>query len=497
MPAFRLVFVFILGAKWVLAPPLTAQSEWQAVSDVTPPEPKREFRAAWIATVFNIDWPSQPGLSTWRQQKELTDLLDMAVGLHLNAIILQVRPAADAFYDSPLEPWSPYLSGKMGQGPDPYYDPLEFAVQEAHKRGLELHAWINPFRALTASTSYVDPAHLSQTRPDWIRPAGKLKWINPADPDARAHTLKVVADLVRRYPIDGIHIDDYFYPYPPNSKLGQRFPDDVQWDAYQQAGGELSRSDWRRQQINRFVESFGRTAKEQNPMIKVGISPFGIWRPNFPSTVKADLNAFEHLAADSRHWLQQGWVDYFSPQLYWSTSSTEQNFHDLVDWWNEQNTGGRHLWPGIASDRVGPKRPAREMVEQVNSIRERNLHSFGHIHWSISSLKEDRLGVASLLRESAYAEPALIPASPWIQAPPPQQPILQADDEQVTVIPPNGSTSPRWWLVQTRSESSPWNAKLIPGYARELTINPSVRWVAVRAVNAAGQLSSPIIKSRG
>lgn len=477
---------YISGLLSILTATASVSAAWTK-AELTPPELEREFRAAWIATVYNIDWPSKPGLSTWSQQKELKELLDLASSLKLNAVILQVRPAADALYQSSLEPWSPYLTGKMGQRPDPFYDPLEFAVQEAHARGIELHAWINPFRALTSSTSYVAPDHISLRQPQWIRPVKKMKWLNPADPEARAHTLKVVSDIVSRYRIDGIHIDDYFYPYPENSKLGQRFPDDAQWQSYQSSGGTLDRGAWRRREINHFVQGFSSTAKFHSPTIKVGISPFGIWRPNHPRTVVAHLDAYEHLAADSRHWLQSGWVDYFSPQLYWPTDSTEQNFNDLLKWWSEQNTSGRHLWPGIASERVGPERPASEMLKQVNAIR--GLKGPGHIHWSISALKENRRGLSDLLGSQAYARSALIPESPWIDAPVPPLPSVTFEESGFSVRAAPGSEShPQWWLVQTRNGATEWNSKLIPGTPQNIRIKSSVSAIAIRAVNAAGAL---------
>jgi uncharacterized lipoprotein YddW (UPF0748 family) len=478
-------FIGFLALLFTSAP---VAANWEA-ADLTPPEPAREFRAAWIATVFNIDWPSKPGLSTWRQQQELRELLDLASELKLNAVILQVRPAADAFYRSSLEPWSPFLNGKMGQGPDPFYDPLEFAVREAHQRGIELHAWINPFRALTGSTQYVAPDHVSLRQPQWVRPVKKMKWLNPADPEARAHTLKVVSDIVSRYRIDGIHIDDYFYPYPKNAKLGQRFPDDQQWQAYVNSGGKLERNAWRRREINHFVQGFSSTAKYHSPTIKVGISPFGIWRPNHPRTVEAHLDAYEHLAADSRHWLQSGWLDYFSPQLYWPTDSTEQNFHELLSWWSEQNTAGRHLWPGIASERVGPKRPAGEMLKQVKAIRGLEPKTPGHIHWSISALKENRLGLSTLLQAQAYTETALIPESPWINAGEPNRPQITFQESGLSLTSAPGSDShPQWWLVQTRNGTSDWKTKLIPGTPQTIQVKAGVSAIAIRAVNAAGKL---------
>ncbi|MEO0454070.1 MAG: family 10 glycosylhydrolase [Verrucomicrobiota bacterium] len=480
-PFFLLVSLLISQGVWA--------NQWLPAPDLQAPEPQREFRAAWIASVYNIDWPSKAGLSTEQQQQELRKLFDLASEMKLNAVILQVRPAADALYQSRFEPWSYYLTGKMGREPDPFYDPLSFAIKEAHLRGLELHAWINPFRALTNIELFVSEDHISKTNPDWIRPVKKMQWLNPADSEARRHSLRVVADLVIRYPIDGIHIDDYFYPYPENTKNGQVFNDDLHWKKYQESGGTLDRNAWRRGEINHFVQSFSKTAKHHRPTIKVGISPFGIWRPRHPETVIAYLDAFEHLAADSKHWFQSGWVDYLSPQLYWPTTSDEQNFYELLDWWKEQNTAGRHLWPGIASARVGSKRPASEMQKQVEAVRNNEDTSPGHIHWSISALAENKRGVTDLLKKTVYQNSALIPESPWIPSPPSPRPMIRIENNRLSLASAS-SGFPSWWLIQTQKEkeSSAWNHRLVPGNATALRLPPDTSSVSVRALNAAGKL---------
>ncbi len=363
-----------------------------------------EFRAAWVATVWNIDWPSKPGLTTYSQQRELTAIFDQSKEIGLNTIILQVRPAGDTFYQSPFEPWSAFLTGKMGQAPDPYYDPLEFAITEAHKRGLKLHAWINPFRMKSGSFAPTSN-HMRRTHPSWIKTSGNEVWLDPGIPAVRTHVLKIVEDLVKRYDIDGIHIDDYFYPYPPSgvSPKRQTFDDWGSFSAYQKSGGKLSRNDWRRDNINQFVRDLYYTVKRTKPDVMVGISPFGIWRPGYPKTIEAQLDAYEHLCADSRYWLQQGWCDYFSPQLYWRIDPKEQSFPVLLQWWKEQNTKGVHLWPGIASDRIGKERNASEIGRQI-AITRNILDEPGHIHWSFSALRENRKGIADLLKKEVYAK---------------------------------------------------------------------------------------------
>jgi uncharacterized lipoprotein YddW (UPF0748 family) len=242
----------------------------------------KEFRGVWVATVYNLDWPSKPGLSAATQQAQLRALLDRAASLNLNAILLQVRPASDALYNSSFEPWSQVLSGTAGVSPG--YDPLAFAISEAHARGLELHAWVNPFRAVLHRNDRLPSNHVAVEHPEWIRRFGDQLWIDPGNPAARRYVISVITDIARRYPVDGIHLDDYFYPYPV--KNGGSFPDEATWQAYGKASG-LSRADWRRQNINEFVGDLYRGVKSARSQARFGISPFGIWRPGVPATIKS------------------------------------------------------------------------------------------------------------------------------------------------------------------------------------------------------------------
>ena len=361
---------------------------------------EREFRAAWVATVHNIDWPSKPGLPAAAQKAELRALLDRAAQLKLNAILFQVRPASDALYASSREPWSQFLMGK--QGVNPGYDPLEFAIAEAHARGIELHAWINPFRAASNAATPLAPNHIAKQHPEWVRRHGAQIWVDPGEPAAREYVLGIFQEIVRRYDVDGVHIDDYFYPYPLKGK-GPSFPDDGTWQKYGVKTG-LSRDDWRRDNINKFVQAMYRTVKATRSSARVGISPFGIWRPGVPATTEAQLDAYGHLYADSRKWLAEGWCDYFSPQLYWSIQPAKQSFPVLLDWWRSQSRG-TPVWPGIATDRIGASRPASEIINQIALTRQ-GTNSPGHVHWSMKALMRNQGGVADALRAGPYAAPA-------------------------------------------------------------------------------------------
>jgi uncharacterized lipoprotein YddW (UPF0748 family) len=388
-----------------------------------PPALKREFRGVWVATVANIDWPSKPGLPADKQKAELVAILDKAVELRLNAVVFQVRPMADALYESKLEPWSEYLTGTIGKGPG--YDPLAFAVEEAHKRGLELHAWFNPYRARHPSAKSEAPKdHITKSRPDLAKPYGTHSWMNPTHADVQNHSLAVILDVVKRYDVDGIHIDDYFYPYKEKDKDKQiiPFPDDDTWDAYQKAGGKLARDDWRRDAVNAFVKRMYTETKKAKPWVKVGISPFGIWRPGHPQGI-AGLDQFAELYADAKLWFNEGWVDYFTPQLYWPIAQEKQSFPKLLEWWAGENTKKRHLWPGLYTSRVGASEKtweAKEVADQIAITRKRK--DAGVVHFSMKALMRNTGGIADELKK-VYAEPALVPETPWLaEGKPPAKP---------------------------------------------------------------------------
>jgi len=461
---------------------------------IVPPAPLREFRAVWIATVGNSCWPSKPGLTTAQQKAELLAILDRAASLKMNAVIFQVRPACDALYQSGLEPWSEYLTGVQGRAPSPFYDPLAFAIAEAHKRGLELHAWFNPFRARHfQSVSPVAAGHISRTHPELVRTYAKYLWLDPGDPAVRDYSLRVVLDVLNRYDVDGIHLDDYFYPYHEKNSAGNDidFPDASTWKKYGATGG-LSRDDWRRHNVDVFMEQLYRSIKAAKPWVSVGVSPFGIWRPKNPPSISG-FDAYAEIYCDSRKWLREGWCDYLAPQLYWAISPPATSFSTLLDWWNGENVRHRHIWPGMDSLKAGDKWPASEIVNQIGVTR--RYPGPGHIHWSAMALMKNAALDTALARD-VYTKPALIPASPWLNAtsPPPPKLSVNTWKKSVHVEWKNAAGEPaRWWVLQSYAAGN-WTTQIFPATRLDAYLddsNPSA--IALRAVGRTGNLGEPVL----
>lgn len=439
-----------------------------------PPPIAREFRGAWIASVYNIDWPSHQGLSASTQQAELRAILDKVASLKMNAVMFQVRPQCDALYQSSIEPWSAWLSGTMGRSPG--YDPLAFCVKEAHARGIEVHAWFNPFRALCNNAEQPASKHFSRSNPNATKDYGSMTWCDPSNPTSRSQALGVILDVVRRYDIDGVHLDDYFYPYP---KGGLSFPD-----------GKTPAQ--RRSYIDGFVSTLYSSVKKQKPWVRVGISPFGIWKPGVPSGIEAGIDSCEQLAGDSRKWLKNGWVDYLAPQLYWRISPQKQSFPALLSWWRQQ--GSRPVWPGIATSRIqssdDPGRPASEIINQIDLTRKIGSNWNGHIHWSAKSLLANRGGIATKLA-TTYTQAAAIPPMPWINNNAPALPAISANygsngiavrwtpDERTAKIAIQAKNNGTWRTLQ-----------IIPAGTRQTTI-ARADTIAVTALDRFGNASPP------
>ena len=378
-----------------------------------PPAP-REFRGAWIASVANIDWPSRSGLPVEAQQDEVRHLVEVARSIGLNALIVQVRPAADALYASSFEPWSEYLTGEQGRAPRPFYDPLAFWIDEAHRAGLELHAWFNPYRARHSSArSALSPGHVANARPALVKAYGDLQWLDPGQPAAASLALAVILDVVRRYDVDGIHVDDYFYPYPVKAADGREidFPDEDSYRAYAASGGRLGRADWRRANVYAFVERMFHAVRLQNERVRIGISPFGIGRPDRRPPGVLGFSQYDAIYADVERWLENGWMDYLAPQLYWKSESPAQPFAPLLAYWQSQNPRSCDIWPGLFTSRINSSDASWDPEEIVGQIRlARALGATGHIHFSIAALAQDRRGIAERLR-TFYGGPALVPAA--------------------------------------------------------------------------------------
>ncbi|MDX3612445.1 family 10 glycosylhydrolase [Streptomyces europaeiscabiei] len=386
------------------------------------PSPRRradegELRGMWLATVSNRDWPSAPGLTADQQRAELLTHLDTAVARRLNAVIFQVRPTADALWPSPHEPWSQYLTGT--QGKDPGWDPLGTAVEEAHARGLELHAWFNPYRiALHTDPSRLVASHPARKNPGWAVPYGGKLYYNPGVPAVRAYVRKAMLDAVRKYPVDAVHFDDYFYPYPV---AGQVFDDDAAYDRY--GGSFPNRAAWRRDNVDRLVRETAAEIKVIRPGTQFGISPFGVWRnaetDERGSATRAGVQTYDDLHADTRKWVRENWIDYIVPQLYWSAHPLDQqvpaNYAVLLPWWAEVARGsGTRLYVGEALYKAGdPAQPAAwqdpaELSRHL-TLAKKHPELRGHVFFSAKEVKEDKIGAMARVVADHYRQPARTP----------------------------------------------------------------------------------------
>lgn len=379
--------------------------------------PKREFRAAWVATISNIDWPSKKGLDAEIQKQEYISILEQMKTNGLNAIIVQIRPAADAFYNSPYENWSRYLSGTQGVAPTPYYDPLTFMIEEAHKRCIEFHAWFNPYRALADATKNPNtPDHVTFQHPEWFLNYGGKKYFDPGLPEVRQYFTKVVVDVVKRYDIDAVHFDDYFYPY----RIAKvEFPD---YNSFAKYGGTFSnKDDWRRHNVDLLIESLSQKIKKEKSNVKFGISPFGVWRNSSKdpdgSFTKAGQTNYDDLYADVIMWQKKGWIDYLLPQLYWENGHRAADYNELINWWSK-HAYGRNMYIGHGLYQVGTgAKPCwknlNEIEHQIDQTRTtENIH--GSAFYSANSFKKNYYGLNNTMQSKWYPSPALLPSMPWI-----------------------------------------------------------------------------------
>lgn len=389
---------------------LTISTLFQSLqAQETSPAARPEMRAVWIATVDNIDWPEKPTISADEQKESFIRILDLHKRNGMNTVIVQIRPATDALYPSPFEPWSQWLTGRQGQPPIPYYDPLEFMISETHKRGMEFHAWMNPYRAVfNIHRSSIAPNHITRQHPGWFLTYGDKKYFDPGNKEAQDYVTRVVRDVVSRYQVDAIHFDDYFYPYPIP---GREFPDFV---TYKKFGNAMSRDDWRRSNVDSIIHKLYRTIKETRPECQFGISPFGVWRnadkdPNGSNT-KAGPTNYDVLYADILLWLRNGWIDYVTPQLYWEIGHPLADYQTLVEWW-AKNTFGRKCYIGLAMYRAGSNaawRDKTQLPRQIEMIRN-NPALNGMAFFSSKSFEKNLNGWGDSLRLNYFREPAPTP----------------------------------------------------------------------------------------
>ena len=365
-----------------------------------------------MVTVKNLDWPSSSGLSTEEQKREIDAILENVSSLGLNAVFLQVRPASDAFYRSSKEPWSRFLAGEEGRAPKPYYDPLKYWIEKSRHYGIDIHAWINPFRVTSKPGEELLPWHPIARHPDWVINYNDKFYLDPGIPAVRRYIDSVVADIVRNYDVAGIHMDDYFYPYPVNAI---EFPDTASYRQYCDTTVFSDKDEWRRDNVDRTVEMISATVKALKPWVAFGISPFGVWRNSDVdprgSETHAGITNYDMLHADVLAWLKNGWVDYIAPQIYWYMDHPAAGFRELANWWN-RNSCGTPVYAGISIYKINSDRPAwknpDETPSQIKLIR--SLNSFGgSVFFRYSFLKRDLLGLQDSLRYRYYLTPALTP----------------------------------------------------------------------------------------
>ncbi len=377
--------------------------------------PKREFRAVWVATVANIDFPSSKKLDSDSQKREWIEMLEDFKRMGLNAVVVQIRPAGDAFYPTELAPWSEYLTGRQGARPVPMYDPLEFMITETHKRGMEFHAWMNPYRAsMSMDLSKIDDQHQLKKHPEWFVAYGGRYYFNPGLEEVRHHINKVVEEVITKYDVDAIHFDDYFYPYKVKN---QEFPDSATFAEYGQEFSDIG--DWRRYNVDELIRGLAKLIEDTKPHVKFGISPFGVWRnkdldPVNGSDSYASITSYDDLNADVLKWMEEGWIDYIVPQLYWYIGFAPADYLTMVKWWNDR-TYGKDLYIGHAAYKVGDGgrqvqwQDRDEMSRQILLNRE-TPNVKGSIFFSARSLKANNLNVTDTI-SSYFQHRALLPVN--------------------------------------------------------------------------------------
>lgn len=443
---------------------------------------QRELRGVWIATVSNINFPSSQSLSAAQQQAELSHLLDVVVDSHLNAVFFQIRPESDALYQSDLEPWSRFLTGM--QGKDPGYDPLATLVSEAHARGIEVHAWMNPYRAKSSKSSTAAPNHISVKLAQYAYVYDTAVWMDPGATAVQDHVSAVISDVVKRYDIDGLHFDDYFYPYPTATP----FPDSSTYAQYQASGGLLSLHDWRRDNVNTLMQRVSGEIHNLKPWVRFGISPFGIYRPGMPAGISG-LDQYDSLFADPVKWKAEGWVDYLAPQLYWPSTQMAQAYGPLIDWWSKLPQNGRYTFAGNYLSKLDSSASwnVQEFQTQVALSRaQASSGSLGNIFFQIAPLDKNQSGIRDVFRDELYAVPALSPPVFDVADVPVAPPTVDLAGSTVTVA---HDVDVFAWVVYVDDGTGFVMDRIVPASTKSFDL-PMGRY----AISAAGR---SMVESRG
>jgi uncharacterized lipoprotein YddW (UPF0748 family) len=443
-------------------------------------QPKYEFRGVWIATVDNIDWPKNGQWDPEMQKADFIRILDGHKKNGMNAMIVQVRPAADAFYPSPYEPWSQWLTGEQGKPPSPYYDPLQFMIEEVHKKGMEFHAWLNPYRAnFNIKTASIASNHITNIHPEWFLTYGDKKYFDPGNEEARKFVANVVHDIVKRYDVDAIHMDDYFYPY---RIPGKEFLDD---ESYRNSGSTLSKDDWRRSNVDSIILALSNVIKHEKKICRFGISPFSVWRNKDKDPEGSDSQAgqtnYDDLYANILLWLKKGWIDYVTPQLYLEIGHDKIAYEKLLDWW-ARHSYGRHIYIGHGIYRAGGKEKGwndpSQLPDQIKLLR-RYPNVQGSIYFSSKTFDRNPNGWNDSLQNEYYKYPALLPPMRWIDNEKPWPPIVErqiVDDSVIKLIvkpDPRNLVDIKYYIMyQYAADSHAETFGNIPKYISRIVVEP-------------------------
>ena len=447
---------------------------------ILPAQPKYEFRGVWIATVDNIDWPKYGQWDPEVQKADFIRIIDEHKKNGMNAMVVQVRPAADAFYPSQYEPWSQWLTGEQGQPPSPYYDPMQFMIEETHKRGMEFHAWLNPYRAnFNINTASIAPNHITRIHPEWFLTYGDKRYFDPGNEEAQKFVVSVVHDIVKRYNVDAIHMDDYFYPY---RIPGKEFPDD---ESYKKSGSILNKEDWRRSNVDSIILALSKVIKHEKKLCRFGISPFSVWRNKEKdpegSDSKAGQTNYDDLYADILLWLKKGWIDYVTPQLYLEIGHDKIAYEKLLDWWS-RHSYGRHVYIGHGIYRAGGKEKGwndpNQLPDQIKLLR-RYPNVQGSVYFSSKTFDRNPYGWNDSLKNEYYKYPAMLPPMRWLDNEKPWPPIVEraiTNDSiiQLTIKPdPRNHREIKYYVVyQYAADSHTETFGNIPKFISRIVTEP-------------------------